>query len=53
MLGDKKKEEWFELCQQAVDEKDPAKLMALVAEIDRLLEAKEQHLKDRSPKTGS
>ena len=53
MLGNKKKEEWLELCQQAVDEKDPAKLMALVVEIDRLLDAKEQRLKARRPKTGS
>jgi hypothetical protein len=46
MLGDKKnEEEWLELCQQAIDEQDPQKLMALVAEIDRLLQAKEQRSK--------
>jgi hypothetical protein len=49
MLGDKKKEEWLDLCQEAVDEKNPEKLMALIAEIDRLLEAKERRLKERSP----
>ena len=49
MLGDKKKEEeWLELCQQAIDEQDPQKLMALVAEIDRLLQAKEQRSKAQS-----
>jgi hypothetical protein len=30
---------WKELCKQAENEKDPAKLLALVQEIDRLLEA--------------
>jgi hypothetical protein len=37
-----KKESWIELCELAAQEKDPAKLMALIGEIDRLLESKEQ-----------
>jgi hypothetical protein len=44
MIG-KQKEEWMELCELAANEQDPAKLMKLVAEINRLLEAKEQRLK--------
>ena len=46
MLGDRKKEEWLQLCEQAVNEQDPQKLMALIAEINRLLEVKEQRLKE-------
>ncbi len=45
MLGDRKKEEWLQLCEQAVNEQDPQKLMALIAEINRLLEVKEQRLR--------
>jgi hypothetical protein len=37
-----KKENWIELCELAVQEKDPTKLMALIREIDRLLESKAQ-----------
>jgi len=34
------KERWLELCAQAATEQDPAKLYALVQEINRLLEEK-------------
>jgi len=37
-----KKESWMELCGLAAQETDPKKLMALIAEIDRLLEGKHQ-----------
>jgi hypothetical protein len=37
-----KKESWMELCELAAQEKDQKKLMALIAEIDRLLQAKHQ-----------
>lgn len=37
-----KKESWMEPCELAAQEKDPRKLMALIGEIDRLLEAKHQ-----------
>ena len=40
----KDKERWLELCQQAAVEQDPKKLMELVAEINRLLQEKEQRL---------
>jgi hypothetical protein len=36
------KENWMELCELAAQEKDPTKLMALIGEIDRLLETKQQ-----------
>jgi len=44
MVGDEK-ERWMELCELAAKEQDPAKLMALVTEINRILESKEQRLK--------
>jgi hypothetical protein len=57
----KKKEDWLQLCERAANEQDSAKLMELVAEIDRLLEEKENRLKaatltgrdkvDREPST--
>jgi hypothetical protein len=53
LLGDKKKEEeWLVLCEQAVIEQDPQKPMALVAEIERLLQAKEQPPKEKIMGTG-
>jgi hypothetical protein len=39
-----KRESWMELCELAAQEKDPKRLMALIAEIDRLLEAKHQQV---------
>lgn len=38
------KERWDELCKQAVNEQDPEKLRALVAEINRLLQEKQDRL---------
>jgi hypothetical protein len=35
----------MELCELAAQEKDPTKLMALIGEIERLLEAKEQSVR--------
>jgi hypothetical protein len=37
-------ERWQELCRQAAIEQDPKKLMALTAEIIRLLDEKEKRL---------
>ena len=51
MIGEKR-ELWFELCERdAAVERDPKKLLALVAEINRLLEEKEARLnnKDEHP----
>ncbi|MFZ0882830.1 MAG: hypothetical protein WAN14_05490 [Candidatus Acidiferrales bacterium] len=36
----KTRERWEELCEQAAIERDPAKMLEIVAEINRLLEAK-------------
>ena len=38
-------QKWMELCEQAATEQDPEKLMELISEINRLLEAKERRLK--------
>jgi hypothetical protein len=46
-------ERWKQLCEQAAKEQDPEKLMELVAEINRLLEAKERRLKGDSSTTKS
>jgi hypothetical protein len=45
------KERWMELCAQAAVEQDPEKLHALVEEIDRLLQEKENRLKKGHPPT--
>ncbi len=50
MVGDEK-ERWMELCELATKEQDPVKLMELVAEINRILESKEQRLKAADPKS--
>ena len=39
------KERWFQLAQLAAVEQDPKKLLALTQEINRLLEEKEDRLK--------
>ncbi|MGC1630043.1 MAG: hypothetical protein WA735_24530 [Candidatus Acidiferrales bacterium] len=36
----KTRERWEELCEQAANEQDPAKMLEIVAEINRLLGAK-------------
>ena len=43
-----KKESWMELCELAAQEEDPTKLMALIGELERLLESKEQAVR-KSP----
>ena len=44
MRGEKR-EHWMNLCAQAAEEQDPAKLMKLIAEIDRMLTEKQDRLK--------
>ena len=41
------KEHWTQLCQLAASEQDPDKLLALVKEINRMLEEKEKRLQQR------
>jgi hypothetical protein len=38
------KERWLELCALAAEEQNPTKLLAIVEEINRLLEEKERRL---------
>jgi hypothetical protein len=47
-LKGEKKEIWMHLCEQAAVEQDPAKLMDLIKEINKLLEEKERRLKGDS-----
>ena len=39
-------ERWRQLCEQAAVEQDPEKLLQLTQEINRLLEEKEERLKN-------
>ena len=50
MKGEKK-ERWMELCEQAADEQDGEKLLAIVWEIERLLKEKEERIRNaKQPK---
>jgi hypothetical protein len=51
MKGETKKH-WTELCERAANEQDPKKLLALVAEINRLLEEKEERLRKSDTASG-
>ena len=44
IIQGQQKERWKELCELAAQEQNPERLMELVAEINRLLEQKEQRL---------
>ncbi len=48
MFG-KTKERWLELCEQAANEQDSVKLKALVEDIARLLQEKDNRLKGKPP----
>jgi hypothetical protein len=52
MKGEKL-EQWKQLCELAAIEQDPKRLIALVREINRLLEEKEQRLKHSQQPTSS
>ena len=52
MKGEKL-EQWRQLCELAAIEQDPQRLLALVKEINRLLEEKEQRLKQVQQSAGS
>jgi hypothetical protein len=43
------RERWMELCELASTEQDPEKLQALVQEINRLLDAKQERLNKQNP----
>jgi hypothetical protein len=42
------KERWMEFCEQAAKEPDPEKLIALVEEINRLLQEKQDRINGRN-----
>jgi hypothetical protein len=46
-------EKWMELCALAAKEQNPAKLLALTKEINRLLSEKEKRIKGNIPPTTS
>jgi hypothetical protein len=46
-------ERWVQLCEQAAIEQDPSKLMKLIEEINRLLEAKEQRLMKKADRSAA
>ena len=48
MFG-KTKERWLELCELAANEQDSVKLKALIEDIARLLEEKDDRLKSKPP----
>jgi hypothetical protein len=43
---DREKERWLLLCERAATEQDPEKLMDLLDEVNRLLEAEESRRRD-------
>ena len=47
------REKWLELCERASKEQDRKKPMALIKEIDRLLEEKRERISSRIQKRGS
>lgn len=49
----KVKEEWMQMCERAAIEQDSEKLMALVREINRMLDEKDQRLKSDQPAKAS
>jgi hypothetical protein len=48
-----KAEQWRALCEQAAVEQEPQKLMRLIEQITRLLENKEQRLRQQHASTDS
>jgi len=45
----KQEEKWMELCELAANEQDANKLMALITEINRLLQLKQQRPDSSNP----
>ena len=46
-MGDKGLRDWRELAQKAADEKDPKKLLAIIEELNRALEDRENQIRGR------
>jgi len=51
MRGEKL-EQWRQLCELAANEQDPERLLALVKEINRLLDEKEKRLREKPKQSG-
>ena len=51
-MGDKGLRDWRELAQKAADEKDPKKLLAIIEELNRALEDRENQIRGRFTKPG-
>jgi hypothetical protein len=51
LMQGEKAEQWRALCEKAAVEQDPDKLMGLVKEINRLLDEKEQRLRNQAANT--
>ena len=51
-MGDKGLRDWRELAQKAADEKDPRKLLAIIEELNRALEDRENQIRGRFAKLG-
>jgi len=49
VMQGKVQEEWIQMCEQAAIEQDSEKLMALITEINRMLDEKEQRVKSGKP----
>src|SRR6266571_3285573 len=47
------KERWLVLCEQAAVEQDPARLLTLITEINRLLEEKEERVRQKNERISS
>jgi ActR/RegA family two-component response regulator len=51
-VGDKGLRDWRELAQKAADEKDPKKLLAIIEELNRALEDRENQIRGRFARSG-
>jgi hypothetical protein len=49
MIAKQKEKKWMELCELAANEQDANKLLALLTEINRLLEVKQPRLDTSNP----
>ena len=47
------KERWLVLCEEAAVEQDPARLLALVTEINRLLDEKQERVRQKNERISS
>jgi len=53
LTQERTKERWMELCEQAAVESDSQKLMALISEINRMLDSKMEERHEPAPALAS